>query len=926
MWYTMNMLVEYQSSPAAIGTRTPRFSWEVPSSRCGTRQSAYRILVGSDRRQIENGVADLWDSGRVESSRSTNVAYAGKPLRSNQDCFWTVRLWSERGDEITVGRIEYFGTALYDASDWHGEWIGLGDPDEPFADPASFQQERVSPEVQAVEHDPRAPLLRRAFTVDRPVARARAFVCGLGLFELRLNGGKVGHEVLSPPRTEFRTRALYSTFDITGSLRSGENVLGLILGNGWFNGQKKYWGWQMQWYGTPRAIAEVVIEYDDGTEQRVTSDRSWRGAWSPVTSNCLFDGEEYDARLEHDGWDAPGFADGAWQAVNVVPTPGGVLHPANCEPELVTDTIRPVAVTEPLAGTYVYDLGVNMTGWVRIRIRGGSAGTVVTLRYAEAVDHSGMLDTKSQGTALQRDVFTTRGSAEQTYEPRFTYHGFRYVEVTSYPGPCALEDLQGRFARVAVERSGTFACSNELIDRIHRAALQSQLCNIQMGVPTDDTQRPERLGWGADGWATATAELHNLWMPNVYAKWIADFRDQQDELGMIGMIAPQAGSEEDLVWSSVFLLIPWWQYVHHGDTRILEENYESFRRYLAYLERCGVDRVTAQTQAAVIESLFWRCGPEGRFPAQDRKGVLQISQWGDHLATAEGSLSRTNLPLSIATAFYYLDVTTMARIARVLGRDGDAVEYERLAGRIRTAFNDRFYDANLGYYDGGVQSAQAWPIAFGLVADDQRTRVGAYLCDHVGRRQRHLTTGYAATKFAIHALSALGRDDLVWQLATATGYPGWAYMLRNDRTTSCENWDGERGSLNHAPLGAAIDEWFYWGLAGIRPDETAPGFERIIVKPYIPRDLDRVSASIRTARGEVAAGWRRESGRVTITVIVPGNSSAAVHVPAPTAAIEFDRFSPEERECLSVLHADDSSTVLSVESGTWHIVYVEADE
>ena len=917
----MSIRVEFAESPIAIGTRVPRFSWEVPLTGRGRRQSAYQVLVATSEELLVPGRADLWDSGKVESPQSVNVPYAGAELRSNQDCFWKVGLWDEAGNEAGFSQVGAFGTALFEPSDWKGQWIGLGDPDEPFSDADTFQQDRISSEVNAIEPDPRSPLLRKVFELDKPVRRARAFVCGLGLYELSLNGRKVGDDVLATPRTDFRKRALYGTYDVTSQLHVGTNAVGLVLGNGWFNGQRKYWGWQMQWYGSPRAILQLEIEFEDGSRERIVTDDSWKGDWSPITFNCIYDGEDYDARLEQQGWDGADFDDASWRQANVVAAPGGELVPISHEAEKVVETIRPVSVNEPEPGVHVFDLGRNITGWVRLKISGGEGGDAIRLKFAEAVDDRGRIDTRTNGKARQADNYTLKGAGEEVYEPRFTYHGFQYVELTGYPGTPELHTLEGCFAHVAVDRVGSFECGSDLINKIHRCTVQSQLCNVQMGVPTDDTQRPERLGWGADAWATAHEALYNLWMPRVYAKWIADFCDQQDERGMVGMIAPQAGAEEDLVWSAAFLLIPWWQYVHYGDRRILEDSYASLQRYIAYLEATGLKDVTTKPSDEVIQALMWRSGPEARFPAEEDRGCLQISQWGDHLATAEGYVVRANLPLSMATAFFYLDVRIMARIAAALGREEDARRYLDLAGKIKAAFNERFLDTGLGYYDTGIQSAQAWPLAFGLVPEDHRQRVASYFTSNVNFRQRRLTTGYTSTKFAIQALAEVGRDDVIWQLATATTYPSWGYMLRGNRTTTTENWRGA-GSLNHAALGAAIDEWFYWGLAGIRPDETAPGFERIIFKPYLPPDLQWARASLRTARGVVISEWRKEGDTAHLSVTVPANSSATVHIPAEEPEqITEGGVAVAEAAGVGFLRSGNGETLFEVGSGAYRFTF-----
>lgn len=916
------MFVESATRPLAVNTRQPRFSWEVPLTGRGRRQSAYRIRVATDSAKLRDGQADLWDSGRVESSQSIHIPYAGKPLPSNIDCFWTVQLWDESNEEVSAASIERFGTPLFAESDWQASWIGMGDPDEPFPDPSIYQHNCVPPEVEAFEPDSRSPMMRRAFALNQPIRRARAYVCGLGLHELQLNGEKVGDEVLTTPRTAFRERVLYATYDITAALREGENVVGLMLGNGWFNGQKRFWGWQQQWHGSPRAIVQLEIDLADGTTQTITSDETWRGAWSPITFNCLYDGETYDARLDQPGWSDRGFDDANWSPVNIVPVPGGRLEPMACDPELATEHLRPVAMVEPEPGTAVYDLGRNITGWVRLRLRNTEPGTTVKLRFGEAMHPDGRLNNASNNAARQTDQYICKGGEEEIWEPRFTFHGFQFVEVTGAPGPLDLETVEGRFVRTAVPQVGTFACGSEPINNIHRCTVQSLLCNVQMGVPTDDTQRPERLGWGCDAWACANAAFYNMGMARLYQKWFGDFRDQQEDCGFVGMITPQQGPDEDLVWSAAFVVMPWWQYRYYGDTRILEENYEALKRYIEYLKRCGQKQVESEPTDSLLAKLYQKAGADKRFPDEAQRGHLQISQWGDHLSLSEGYAVRANLPLSIATAFYYLDVSTMARIADVLGKDEDAKQYRELAEQINTAFHDRFFDAHLKRYDGGYQNAQAWPLAFGMVADEVRGAVETQLTSSVNHRMRHLTTGYASTRFAIRALANAGRNDVVWKLATATTYPGWNYMLRLNRTTSCENWMGEGGSLNHAPLGAAIDEWFYSDLAGIQPDETAPGYETIVFKPYMPPDLPWAQASLKTLRGTIRSAWRRDGDQVVMDITVPANSRGVVHVPCGDSAKIMEQDGPAiESQGVSLNSADDAETIFAIGSGSYSFTF-----
>lgn len=912
------MLVENQTSPLAIQTQRPRFSWKCNWPGRNRYQSAYRILVSSSPETCLEGKADIWDSSKVMTSQSTQIEYAGTPLDSNRTYFWRVEKWDEEGGDTELSPVEQFGTGLFEIEDWSGTWIGMGAADEPKSDPASYAKGCVAPEFQEIEPDMRSPMLRKDFSLTQSVSRARVYICGLGFSELRLNGDKVGEDYLSTPRTDFRKTCFYSTYDITEQLVVGENTFGILLGNGWFNGHKKYWGWQNQWYGSPRVILHAVIEYDDGSSYVLGSDGSWRGDWSEITFNHIYDGEHVDSRKIQLGWDSPKFDSSRWVQANEVPSPEGKLKSIGHKQEGCTDRFAPVAIHEPRVGVYVVDAGRNMTGWLKIRIRNSQKGDLIKVHYGEAIHDNFELNSSSNNAALQCDEYICSGGSEEIFEPRFTFHGFQFAEITGLRQKPKADDLEACFVRTAVEQTGFFECSNDLINKIHSCTLQSQLCNVQMGVPTDDTQRPERLGWGADAWAVAQEALYNCSVTNLFEKWIGDFRDQQDDTGVVSSITPRPGIEEDLVWSASFVLIPWWVYLHCGNKRILEENYVSLKKYLEYLRRVGIREIHPMPTQDILDKLFDEYDRDRRFPSDSDQGHLQISQWGDHLATSEGAATRSGMPLCIATAFYYVDVTTMEKIADSIGRHEDANEYRKLAEEIKVAFNERFYEPAVGFYDGGVQSAQAWALAFGLTSDENHKSVSNYFLRCIEDKQRHLTTGYAGTKFAIQALGQLGREDLIYQLATSEEYPSWGHMLRLGRTTSCEQWGGERGSLNHAPLGAAIDEWFYSGLAGIKSQADGPGFSSIQVKPYIPNDLEWARASLSTDRGIVFSGWQQSSEEVTLKVTIPGNSRATIVIPSssPNAIWEGDSVAGSA-EGVQLLSSDDEYSRYLVGSGSY---------
>ena len=504
-----DLSVEFDPAPIALDIPKPRFSWVLGLEGRGRKQSGYQILVASSTKILDANEGDIWNTGLVASDQSSQVRYGGLALGSNREYYWKVRIRDDAGKMYPYGKTSSFNTGLLGEEAWKAAWIGRGNANEVVADVDSFLTQKLSKEVLKVIPDSRAPIFRNEFRIEKKINRARVFVAGLGLYELRLNGKKVGNSVLSPAKTDFRKRILYDTYDVTAELNSGTNALGIMLGNGWFNGQKKYWGWQMQWYGSPRAILQLEIEYADGTKSLVMSDGNWKSSWAPITFNCLFDGEQYDARLEEKDWDKPGFDERKWDNANIVPSPGGKLSSALHEPGLITQIIKPLSVNRVRPDTFVFDLGQNIAGWVQLKVQ-GAAGTKVKLKFAERLLTNGMIDPSSSRAALQEDQYTLKGQGVEVFEPRFTYHGFQYIQVTGFPGSPLLEALEGRFVQNAVSPMGSFECSNDLINRIHLCTVQSQRSNIQMGVPTDDTQRPERQGWGADALMTSQQAMLNV--------------------------------------------------------------------------------------------------------------------------------------------------------------------------------------------------------------------------------------------------------------------------------------------------------------------------------------------------------------------------------------------------------------------------------
>lgn len=840
---------EYALNPLGVDAAHPQLSWVLESRERNQRQTAYHVLVASTPELLAADKGDLWDSGQSKSHRSVQVSYAGKPLLSRQRCWWKVRAWDAAGKASEWSAPASWEMALLRPEDWKALWIGSGPAREPRPPEGFFKSRNEHTNlVRQVAVDGRSTQLRKTFVVGKPIRQARAYVTGLGCYELSCNGQRVGDRVLAPAKSNYRKWVLYDTYDVTAQLQTGTNALGMMLGNGWFNPYQKWWEpYRMQWFGSKRALLQLHIEYADGSSDVIVSDGSWKTAPGPVLSSCVFDGEVYDATKESPGWDQPDFDGAGWRNSNVVEPPGGVFVSHLMPAIKVVEHIKPVAVNNPKPGVYVFDLGQNFAGWGRLAAE-GRRGTRITLRYAEDLKPDGMIDVKSNERALATDAYVMKGQGREVYEPRFTFHGFRYVEVTGFPGVPKLENLLGCVVHTACESTGEFTCDNDLINRIHRATRWAQRSNL-MGYPMDCPQRDERLGWFGDAMVSMEEAMFNFDLPLFYQQWLNGVRFNQNEAnGDISIVSPRPyiPDEPDPTWSSAYLVMLWQYYVHYGDRAFLAEHFDSMRRYVDFLGTQATNHILPK---------YW------------------IGDWG---TIVEGW--KEGEPVSVVTAFYYYDALIVAKAAGVLGKRQEAERYTTLAMQIKAAFNRKFYDAKKQQYEQGTQFSNAFPLFLGLVEPSEQSAVLNNILRDLERRNGHFNVGVLGAKYLIDALTQFGRADVAFKLATQTGYPSWAHMLEGVRTTLSEFWN-LKGSHNHVMLGS-IDGWFYRTLAGIQPDEARPGFEHILIKPFIPDSLSHVQASVQTVRGRVAVEWTKKNGPLELKVTIPVNSSATLHVPA----------------------------------------------
>ncbi len=742
--------------------------------------------------------------------------------------------------------------------------------------------------------DTYAPMLRREFQVDRRVRRARTYVTGLGYYELYLNGQKVGDRVLDPPYTNFHKRIYYSTYDVTRLLKRGTNCVGALLGNGW-------------WKGKPHFLLQMHIEYTDGTEQLVVTDGEWRWTKSPILENSLYHGERYDARLEQAGWAEPGFvepSDGTWQPVQLSRMPNVSLSAQMMPPIKVVQTLKPKWISEPRPGVYVVDFGQNFSGWCRLKVK-GSAGTTVTLKHAEVLFDNGLVNQQNLRSARATDTYILKGDGVEVYEPRFTYHGFRYVQVEGYPGTLTVNDIEGRVVHTALPPRGQFECSNDLLNQIQRNAQWGYRTNWH-SIPTDCPQRDERQGWMGDAQMTANMGLYNFAAETAYVKFLQDIADAQGEDGRIPDTVPHVWGTNpgDPQWAGAYLFILWDMYRHTGAKHLLEQHYEGMKRYVEMLRREAGESC-----------------------------ILTRSNYGDWVAVVE-----TPKDL-ISTGTYYITVKHLADIAQVLGKRADEREYRDLCERIARAFNARFWNAEAGYYGNGSQFSNIFPLYLGIVPEEHRQKVLEHVVhDITVNHKGHLSTGFIGTRYLLDGLTRQGRADIAYLVASQDTYPSWGYMVRMGATTIWELWKYEVGpgmnSHNHPAFGL-VSGWFYEALAGIQPDATRGDWEHFVVRPHVVGDLRWAQASIDTLRGRVAVRWEKRPDAFLLSVVVPVNSRATVYLPklgitnpqvteAEGRVWQKGTFNPRVAGVLSARDEGDWM-VIEVGSGDYHFKLQEAD-
>lgn len=871
---------DYAVNPLGVDVPNSRLFWKVESPERGQKQTAYQVLVASSPARLKQDRGDLWDSGKVVSDETIQILYVGLPLKSSQEVFWKVRVWDTHGRASAWSPTAHWTMGLLAGSDWQATWI-------------------TSPSTNF-----ETLLLRREFAVKPGLRRALVNVCGLGQYELTVNGKKAGDDYLSPGWTKYDRTCLYDTRDITSLLRKGKNAAGLFLGNGMYhvtqantNRFTKFKGS----FGPLKTIAQIRLEYIDGTVETIGTDDQWRVAPGPITFSSIYGGEDFDARLVQPGWDKPWFDDSKWEPALVVNGPGGELKGLSCAAPPIGEfqIHQPVALQRLTNGDVVFDLGQNAAHVLQIRVS-GPAGSRVRLFPAELTNANGSVNQSSMGVGHRGAVwcdFTKATAGTETWSPKFFYVGCRYVQAHFTPARTNGELPRIKFLAGAVVHSdstpvGEFACSNPLFNRIRTLVRWAQQNNM-VSLLTDCPHR-ERLGWLEEDHLNGPALRYEFDLAQLFTKTLNDIADSQLDNGLIPTIAPEytlfkGGFRDSLEWGSAGLIVPWQQYEFDGDLNLLRKHYDVMKKYVGYLD-------TTATNDIVNHGL---------------------GDWYDLGPRTPGLAQLTPVALT-ATAFYFYDTWILSQIAALLGETNDAARFKGRAEQIYVAFNREFFNPTNGSYATGSQCANAIPLVMGLVDPTNRAEVLEAIVRDVRAHTNALTAGDVGYRYLLCALAEGGRSDVVFDVNNQSDKPGYGYQLRQGATSLTEAWNARRGaSQDHFMLGQ-IQEWFYRDLAGIGPDPTGPGFKKIIINPQPVGDVTWVKASYDSSRGKIGSDWKRDSDKFTLEVTIPANTTATVYVPAKSAEAVTESGQPAaSSNGVVLLWFENGRAVFAVESGKY---------
>lgn len=917
---------EYLTEPLALETRAPRLSWLVESNARGAKQTAYHVLAASSAEKLAADKGDLWDTGKVFSNQTIQLEYKGLPLNSRQQVFWKVRVWDQDGKASAWSTPARWAMGLLNENDWTAQWIGAEGASVEDVTAVQLRREFKLPEAPVTTASARRPV-RGARTTAPPanvkIKRAILYATALGVYEVRLNGQRVGDHILAPEFTDYHTRTQYQAYDVSSLLKPGANAIGAWLGDGWYAGEiglaEILLKQARNTYGIhPRLRAQLEIELTNGATESIITDANWRVTREgPIRASDLLDGEIYDARREMPGWDQPGFDDKAWTKADALLSVNTKLNAQPNEPIRITRELKPLAVNEPKPGVYVFDLGQNMVGWCRLQTQ-GAAGTTIKLIHAEMLSEDGTVYTENLRGANQTDQFILKGSGVETFEPRFTYHGFRYVQVTGLTSKPQLSDLVGKQFNSDMAETSSFETSSPLLNKLWQNILWTQRDNMH-SVPTDCPQRDERMGWMGDIQIFVGTGIFNMDMGAFYTKWLRDVRDAQTADGRFPDFAPQPfqktlatmnGSDFMGVagWADAGVVVPWRTWQLYGDKRQLAENYESSKRWVEFVRQHNPD-------------LLWK----------NKRG----NDYGDWLNSdtmkpppqlgipAKGG----EVPKHVfATMMFAYATDLVAKMATVLEKPEEAAKYSALFNDIRAAFNKAYVKTD-GKIEGDTQAGYALALHFDLLPEAKRPLALKHMLAGITKYKGHMSTGFHSTYRMMLELTKAGQNDLAYQLINHTTFPSWGYSIENGATTIWERWDGyvkgrgfqDKGmnSFNHYAIGA-VGEWMYRVILGINNDDAKPAYEHFVIRPYPGGGLTWAKGSYNSIRGKIESSWKLAGSEFKLDVTIPANTSATVYVPAKTAESVWEsNAAASQATGVQFIRMEGGAAVFEVQAGRY---------
>lgn len=890
-----NLKCDYQVNPIGIANIEPHFSWEITSNIPNVVQETYHVLVADDSTLLQKGIGNAWDSQRVNSNASIQIAYVGVPLVSAKKYYWRVMVVDNKKRASAWSPIQQFQMGLLNTADWKGaNWIAYQSM------PDSM---KILPGISipgAKKHSPGVdvlPLLRKDFKVTKPIRSATMFISGLGHFEMNLNGKKVGDHFLDGAWVNYQKEAQYVSFDLTNLLTKGNNTIGVLLGNGfYFTPSGRYRKLTLA-YGYPKMICRLLVEYKDGTSENIVSNTSWKTIAGPIIFSAIYGGEDYDATKEQAGWNTQVFNDQNWKNAIVVDGPPA-LNPQSAEPLKIMDEFVPKKIIQPKPGVWVYDLGQNASGIPQITVK-GKKGDTIKITPSELLDKDGLTTQANSGKGYLL-TYILKGDGIETWQPRFTYYGFRYLQVTGgipvhEVNPKNMPQLiavKGLHTRNSANRVGEFSSSSELFNKTN-ALIDWSIKSNMASVLTDCPHR-EKLGWLEEDHLMGNSLQYNYDLATLFKKIVNDMRESQTADGLIPEISPEFsvfsdGFRDSPEWGSSSVLLPWYMYQWYGDKQVLADSYDMMKRYMTYLDKQADNHILSEGLGD-----WYDLGPK-------HPGVSQLTPKG-----------------VTATAIYYYDLTILSKIAVLLNKIPESNRFGKQAAEVKLAFNNKFFNKETKQYATNSQAANAMAVYMKLVEPEYKAAVIENIVKELRGRNNTLTAGDIGYRYLLKVLDDAGRSDVIFDMNNRSDVPGYGFQLAKGATALTESWQALSGvSNNHFMLGH-IMEWFYAGLAGIRPADDAVAYNKIVIRPEPVGDITSAKGSYHSSYGTIKTDWKKLGKDFDLTVEIPANTTAVVYLPAQPAS----QITQDDKP-LAGLKNDSGKTAVNIGSGVYHFKVTE---